>query len=108
MDLGRTKISACSVKLNGDGTCSKVESKDLIPDSLRTAKTSAELFGFIADHLKKFLDEYHPEHCDIPADARDRWYNMGFIFRFPVQQTKINAGKLLRWAKGYKIEVSPP
>lgn len=106
MDLGRNKISACSVKLNGNGTCTKVESKELIPDSLRTAKTSSELFGFIADHLKRFLDEYHPEHCDIPADAKDQWFKLGFIFRFPVRQTKINAGTLLHWTKGYQVDVS--
>jgi hexokinase len=104
MDLGGTNIRACSVELKGDGTFEMTQSKAVVPTSLQTAKTSSELFGFIADHLKKFLDEYHPEHCEH-MNSKEEWFRLGFTFSFPVIQTKINAGKLMRWTKGFKIEV---
>jgi len=105
MDLGGTNIRACSVELKGDGTFNMIQSKAAVPPELQTAKTSAELFGFIAEHLHKFLDEYHPDHCEKDSSSREECYRLGFTFSFPVIQTKINAGKLMRWTKGFKIEV---
>ena len=105
MDLGGTNIRACSVELKGDGTFSMLQSKAAVPSYLQTAKTSSELFGFIADHLKNFLDKYHPEHCDKQHDAKEEWFRLGFTFSFPVIQTSINAGKLMRWTKGFNIQV---
>jgi hexokinase len=105
MDLGGTNIRACSVELKGDGTFKMLQSKAVVPSNLQTAKTSSELFGFIANHLKNFLDKYHPEHCDKQHDAKEEWFRLGFTFSFPVIQTSINAGKLLRWTKGFNIQV---
>src|SRR5215471_1269803 len=59
MDLGGTNIRACSVELKGDGTFNMLQLKAAVPSYLQTAQTSTELFGFIADHLKNFLDKYH-------------------------------------------------
>jgi hexokinase len=105
MDLGGTNIRACSVELKGDGKLEMLQLKAAVPSYLQTAKTSSELFGFIADHLKKFLEKYHPEHCDKHHDAKEEWFRLGFTFSFPVIQTSINAGKLLRWTKGFNIQV---
>ena len=105
MDLGGTNIRACSVELKGDGTYNMIQSKAVVPPALQTAKTSSELFGFIADHLRNFLEQYHPDHCDKETKSREEWFRLGFTFSFPVIQTKINAGRLLRWTKGFKIEV---
>jgi hexokinase len=108
MDLGGTNIRACSVELKGDGTFDMIQNKATVPVSLQTAKTSAELFGFIADHLKEFLDKYHPDHWEKCADAKEEWFRLGFTFSFPVIQTGINSGKLMRWTKGFSIEVFTP
>src|SRR5271169_5174557 len=105
MDLGGTNIRACSVELKGAETFKMTQSKAAVPSKLQTAKTSEELFRFIAGHLKNFLDKYHPEHCDKEADDEQEWFRLGFTFSFPVIQTSINAGKLLRWTKGFSIEV---
>jgi hexokinase len=107
MDLGGTNIRACSVELMGDGTVYMIQSKSVVPQSLQTAKTSSELFGFIAEHLKNFLNKHHPDHCDKQSDSKEAWFRLGFTFSFPVIQTKINDGRLLRWTKGYKIQVRP-
>jgi hexokinase len=106
MDLGGTNIRACSVELKGNGKFHMVQSKVVVPQSLQTAKTSVELFGFIADHLKHFLEEFHPDHCEHFDRPRHDYLRLGFTFSFPVIQTKINAGKLMRWTKGFSIEVS--
>ena len=108
MDLGGTNIRACSVELKGDGTFDMIQSKSVVPSALQTAKTSSELFGFIADHLKRFLEQHHPEHCDRESNNTENWFRLGFTFSFPVIQTKINAGKLMRWTKGFNIEVLNP
>ena len=108
MDLGGTNIRACSVELKGDGTFNMIQSKATVPAKLQTAKTSEELFGFIADHLKEFLDKYHPEYCDKHTNAKEEWFRLGFTFSFPVIQTGINSGKLMRWTKGFSIDVSTP
>ena len=84
-----------------------VQSKAIVPASLQTAKTSSELFGFIAEHLKNFLIKHHPEHCDKETNSMEDLFRLGFTFSFPVIQTKINAGKLMRWTKGFSIEVHP-
>lgn len=105
MDLGGTNIRACSVELKGDGTFDMIQSKAVVPPSLQTAKTSEELFGFIADHLQKFLEEHHPDHCETYSNEKTHWLRLGFTFSFPVVQTSINSGKLMRWTKGFKIEV---
>jgi hexokinase len=107
MDLGGTNIRACSVELKGDGTFDMIQSKAIVPPSLQTAKTSTELFGYIADHLQNFLNKHHPEHCEGYSDEKAHYLRLGFTFSFPVIQTKINAGKLMRWTKGFSIEVRP-
>jgi hexokinase len=107
MDLGGTNIRACSVELKGDGTFDMIQSKTVVPPELQTAKSSTELFGFIADHLQHFLTKYHPEHCERDHKDLSKAYRLGFTFSFPVIQTSINSGKLLRWTKGFQIEVRP-
>jgi hexokinase len=108
MDLGGTNIRACSVELKGDGTFNMIQSKTVVPTELQKAKTSSELFGFIADHLQKFLYTHHPEYCEKDHEDKSEAYRLGFTFSFPVIQTSINSGKLLRWTKGFQIEVRTP
>lgn len=58
------------------------------------------LFGFIAEALAKFVEEegdgYHP------VSGRQR--ELGFTFSFPVRQTSIASGTLIKWTKGFNIE----
>lgn len=59
-----------------------------------------DLFGFIAEALAKFVEEegdgYHP------VSGRQR--ELGFTFSFPVRQTSIASGTLIKWTKGFNIE----
>ena len=58
-----------------------------------------ELFDFIAAELERFVgtegdDFYLPE---------GRHRELGFTFSFPVHQTSISSGTLIKWTKGFCI-----
>uniref|UniRef100_A0A453FFC0 Phosphotransferase n=2 Tax=Aegilops tauschii subsp. strangulata TaxID=200361 RepID=A0A453FFC0_AEGTS len=61
--------------------------------------TSTELFDFIAAELERFVetegDDFH-----LP-EGRHR--ELGFTFSFPVHQTSISSGTLVKWTKGFCI-----
>lgn len=58
-----------------------------------------ELFDFIASGLAKFAEKegqkFHLHH------GRKR--EIGFTFSFPVKQTSIDSGILLKWTKGFAV-----
>lgn len=59
-----------------------------------------ELFDFIAAALAKFVasegEDYH-----LPEGTQRE---LGFTFSFPVKQTSISSGTLIKWTKGFAIE----
>jgi len=59
-----------------------------------------ELFDFIAAALAKFV-ESEPEGFH-PPPGRQR--ELGFTFSFPVKQTSIASGTLIKWTKGFSID----
>jgi hexokinase len=78
------------------------------------AKTSKELFSFLAKQIELFLKVHHEEHFEThvrrrqtvstPEGYRDEHiFRLGFTFSFPVHQIGINRGTLIRWTKGFDI-----
>ena len=78
------------------------------------AKTTKELFAFLAQQIGTFMREHHSEHFErsvkrrqtmsTPEGYRDEHiFRLGFTFSFPVHQIGINRGTLLRWTKGFDI-----
>lgn len=59
-----------------------------------------ELFDFIAAELAKFVAS-EGEGFHLSA-GRQR--ELGFTFSFPVRQTSIASGTLIKWTKGFSIE----
>ena len=58
------------------------------------------LFGFIATALANFVaTESEGLH---PSPGRQR--ELGFTFSFPVRQTSIASGNLIKWTKGFLID----
>ncbi|KAM2419921.1 hypothetical protein EV1_026163 [Malus domestica] len=101
LDLGGTNFRVLRVQLGGkDKHVVKQESEEVsIPPHLMTG-TSEGLFDFIAETLAKFVateGEGLP-----PAPGRQR--ELGFTFSFPVRQTSIASGTLIKWTKGFSIE----
>ncbi|GAW16413.1 hypothetical protein ANO14919_058390 [Xylariales sp. No.14919] len=114
VDLGGTNFRVCSVHLNGDTTFDLTYSKVAIPKELMVAKTSKELFGFLAKQIELFLKTHHEEHFEAHVRRRkssktaegyedENVFQLGFTFSFPVQQFGINKGSLIRWTKGFDI-----
>ncbi|KAI1755673.1 glucokinase [Xylaria castorea] len=114
VDLGGTNFRVCSVHLNGDTTFDLTYSKVAIPRELMVAKTSKELFGFLAKQIELFLRTHHGEHFEAHVRRRknskvaegyeeENIFQLGFTFSFPVQQFGINKGSLIRWTKGFDI-----
>ncbi|KIV99657.1 uncharacterized protein PV09_08712 [Verruconis gallopava] len=111
VDLGGTNFRVCSIMLHGNTTFSLTQSKTKIPKELMVAKTSKELFSFLAKQIQLFLQEHHNEHYEGYKQKKqsgdsveeEEIFDLGFTFSFPVKQTGINSGLLMRWTKGFDI-----
>jgi hexokinase len=113
VDLGGTNFRVCSIQLHGNTTFSLTQSKVAIPRELMVAKTSKELFSFLAKQIELFLKAHHEEHYAGTIRrqqkgggeiADEEIFNLGFTFSFPVNQIGINKGMLMRWTKGFDIQ----
>ena len=114
VDLGGTNFRVCSIQLHGNSTFSLTQSKVAIPKELMVAKTSHELFAFLAKQIELFLRTHHGEQYQSHVERRasligfggfkdEDIFSLGFTFSFPVQQYGINKGTLIRWTKGFDI-----
>lgn len=113
VDLGGTNFRVCSIQLHGNSTFSLTQSKIAIPRDLMVAKTSKELFTFLAKQIEAFLKTHHKDHYYGHKERRksaagilseQEVFSLGFTFSFPVQQSAINRGTLIRWTKGFDIQ----
>lgn len=59
-----------------------------------------ELFDFIATSLAKFVNSEPEEFHPPPGRKRE----LGFTFSFPIRQTSISSGTLIKWSKGFNIQ----
>ncbi|CAG8602383.1 10146_t:CDS:2 [Paraglomus occultum] len=92
LDLGGTNLRVCQITFWGSGKLAIKQEKYEISDSLKTGHHS-QLFDFIADCIHQFLIHL--------GDVHDSTLSLGFTFSFPVDQTAIHKGALLRWTKGF-------
>ncbi|EMG50084.1 GLK1 Glucokinase-1 [Candida maltosa Xu316] len=99
-DLGGTNFRVCSIQLNGDHTFELQQDKYRIPDEVMKAPKSSDLFGYLAKKVETFLLDHHPETCTAKNAAP---LKLGFTFSFPVNQTALGHGTLIRWTKGFDI-----
>uniref|UniRef100_A0A0V0J1R5 Phosphotransferase n=2 Tax=Schistocephalus solidus TaxID=70667 RepID=A0A0V0J1R5_SCHSO len=94
LDLGGTNYRLLLVTFEAPQTPPKIEEEMyVIAQELQQGESEA-LFGFIAGTVKKFLQ--NRGLLDTPID-------LGFTFSFPVQQTSLNSGTLIRWTKGFDV-----
>ncbi|PKA65325.1 Hexokinase-1 [Apostasia shenzhenica] len=101
LDLGGTNFRVLRVQLGGkEGGVAKQEAHEVsIPPHLMVG-SSHELFGFIAAELAKFIAS-ESEEFQLPS-GRQR--ELGFTFSFPVRQTSLASGTLIKWTKGFSID----
>lgn len=98
-DLGGTNFRVCLIYLNGNHTFKLEQEKFKIPLDLMQGSTGDQLFEYLASKVEAFLAEHHGEYLC----AKDGKLKLGFTFSFPVTQTALGAGTLLRWTKGFDL-----
>ncbi|XP_078439797.1 hexokinase 3 [Wolffia australiana] len=101
LDLGGTNFRVLKVELGGrDG---RVVSSALqyvqIPQELMF-RTTEELFDFIASELARFVASDGGASRQL---AQGQKWELGFTFSFPVRQTSIDSGILIKWTKGFAV-----
>nr|XP_018682854.1 PREDICTED: hexokinase-2-like [Musa acuminata subsp. malaccensis] len=98
LDLGGTNFRVLRVQLGGkERGIIEQESKEVpIPPHLMFG-SSDELFDFIAIELADFA----AKDCLIEG-GRQR--EIGFTFSFPMRQSSVSTGVLVKWTKGFSID----
>ncbi|KAG6648485.1 hypothetical protein CIPAW_07G150700 [Carya illinoinensis] len=100
LDLGGTNFRVLRVHLGGkeDGVIATEFEQVSIPQDLMFG-TSEELFDFIASGLGKFAEREGGKFSMQSGRKRE----IGFTFSFPVRQTSIASGILIKWTKGFAV-----
>ncbi|KAJ9688309.1 hypothetical protein PVL29_014149 [Vitis rotundifolia] len=101
LDLGGTNFRVLRVQLGGkDKRVVKQEFEEVsIPPHLMVGNSDA-LFDYIAAALAKFVATEGEGLHVSPVRQRE----LGFTFSFPVRQSSIASGTLIKWTKGFSIE----
>lgn len=98
LDMGGTNLRVCEITLtNNKSEFDIIQSKYRMPEELKTGE-SEELWEYIADCLKQFIETHHGE---VPA--MEEKIPLGFTFSYPATQNYIDEGILQRWTKGFDI-----
>jgi hexokinase len=92
LDFGGTNFRVLQVKLERGKAALEHSSKYVIPGAV-VRGTGEQLFNFIAQSMKRFLDENQIELSDKRK--------LGFTFSFPMKQSSIATGILINWTKGF-------
>ncbi|TYJ57207.1 hypothetical protein B9479_002122 [Cryptococcus floricola] len=102
LDLGGTNLRVCLILLQGNNSFKIKQQKYKVSDALKTGEARI-LFDYIAESVDAFLTDIDSNHDDIDIPANEPMH-LGFTFSFPVEQTAIDAGKLLTWTKGFETK----
>lgn len=96
LDLGGTNFRILELELKGDGKYRISKVKKFVLAKRYITSTAKDFFNFIASCIKTFIEE------NKSSSQEER--NIGFTFSFPVEQTGIASGTLLRWTKGFNVK----
>ncbi|KAL6885603.1 hypothetical protein ACP4OV_010382 [Aristida adscensionis] len=100
LDLGGTNFRVLRVQLGGkDKRVISTEFEQVsIPEEIMHG-TTEELFDFITGGLSQFVAK-ETDRFDLPKGTKRE---IGFTFSFPVKQTSIDSGILIKWTKGFAV-----
>lgn len=98
LDLGGTNLRVCHVVLKGAGKFEITQSKFRLTEEQKQTE-GQKLFDFCADCLATFIkDHFGDQNGDVILEEE---LALGFTFSYPMEQEKIDHGKLVRWTKGF-------
>ncbi|KAF8987165.1 glucokinase [Haplosporangium bisporale] len=100
LDLGGTNLRVCLITLKGDHALESHQRAFKVSDHLQEAHVS-KLMDFIAASIEDFITSEHISAKIVEHPSDSETLELGFTFSFPVTQTAIDAGVLLRWTKGF-------
>ncbi|KAF9541083.1 glucokinase [Mortierella hygrophila] len=100
LDLGGTNFRVCLITLKGNHDVEPNSESFKVTEHLQEAHIS-ELMDFIAISIKDFITREHISSKIAKHRSNSNTLELGFTFSFPVTQTAIDAGMLLRWTKGF-------
>ncbi|KAI8146058.1 hypothetical protein BJV82DRAFT_600296 [Fennellomyces sp. T-0311] len=101
LDLGGSNLRVSAVNLLGNGQVNVVtEVRRTVSDALRTG-SSTDFFDWIADAVNELLDNTSSHQND---NKDEQSMSMGVCWSFPLDQTGICEGKILRMGKGFTLE----
>ncbi|KAK4762877.1 hypothetical protein SAY86_008645 [Trapa natans] len=101
LDLGGTYFRVMQVQLGGHRSSILAHEVERypIPEHLLISRSEG-LFDFIASVFKQFVERNkNGSECSL-----DKRRDLGFTFSFPVKQTTVSSGILMKWTKGFAIE----
>jgi hexokinase len=98
LDLGGTNFRVIRMLIRQGKLISVAQSQFVIPKE-HMEGNHVGLFGFIASSVLKFVQE---KGQDDQKGGAQRTIPLGFTFSFPVKQTSVNEGSLIKWTKGFK------
>ncbi|KAG0167095.1 hexokinase A [Apophysomyces sp. BC1015] len=103
MDLGGTNLRISAVELKGNGQVEVLELKRCPSTELKTGKGSV-FFDWIADAVEELITQKAP-HLFTPDQVNGaETLSLGVCFSFPVDQTSVGRGVILRMGKGFTLE----
>ncbi len=93
LDLGGTNFRILKLELMGKGKIGDLKARKFVLDKKHITGKGKNLFDFVARCIKVFMKKEKMSY--------DEKMPIGFTFSFPVEQTGIASGHLLRWTKGF-------
>lgn len=93
LDFGGTNFRVLQVHLDGNGGVRLEHTGKYVIPGLVIRGTGTQLFNFIAQSIRKFLDT---NNIDLAQRRK-----LGFTFSFPMNQSNIATGVLINWTKGF-------
>lgn len=98
LDFGGTNCRICLVKLQGQGRV-EVETGKFKFSNEQLREHGDILFSALGDFIRDFVQDLISQGLISPTKQQPM--KLGFTFSFPVNQTSLVEGTLVRWTKGF-------
>ncbi|KAI8144975.1 hypothetical protein BJV82DRAFT_512618 [Fennellomyces sp. T-0311] len=103
LDLGGTNLRISAVELMGNGQVRVLELKRCPSQELKTG-SGAAFFDWIADAVQELIT-VKAQHLFTEAQVRgEETLSLGVCWSFPVDQTAVDRGVILRMGKGFTLQ----
>jgi len=98
LDLGGTNFRVLKLNLLGNGQLGTSDKQQFEIPQEAMRGGAHDLFDFIAGCVERFVLEHNG------PTSPSKTIKLGFTFSFPVNQTSLAAGCLIKWTKGFTTE----